>query len=348
MSKTMKAAVIVEPGKLEVREISVPQPEEGEVLIRQHAVALCTMEQRVYNGVLKGLPYPGCWGHEVSGTVAAIGPNTETSLQVGDHVVLGDGIFCGECYYCAKGFDAACSSTKTALPKYDGVVGMFGMAEYSVTESKRAVKVARDIPFEEACFAEPISCAVQSANKLDAKLGETVVVIGAGTMGLLNVMVSKLRGAKVVVSEIDETRRQKALAVGADAVINPLDGDIREKFLAANDGRGADAVIVAIGNAKAVDDSFKLVAPQGKIMLFASAHPDFTVPVSSNLVHRSGIWITGTTGKNHKDFWEAALLLSSKAIRPQLLIEDTYPIEQAEEAIKRASAGGTYRIIITM
>jgi L-iditol 2-dehydrogenase len=347
MAKLMKAAVVVAPGKVDIREIPVPEPKTGEILVRQHACAICTMEQRVYKGILKNLPYPGCWGHEVAGVVESIGPNTETPLKLGDHVVLGDNMFCNQCYYCAKGIDAACMSNSPRL-SMDGVVGMFGMAEYAPVQAKRAVKVSSDMPFEEAAFAEPLSCVIRSANMLRVTLGETVLVIGAGTMGLLNALVANLLGAKVIVSEIDEKRREKALQMGVYATVNPLDSPIREQVLALNDGRGADVIIVAIGDKRATEDAFKVVGPQGRVMLFASAHPDFELGLTSNQVHRSGISVMGTSGKNHRDFWEAALLLSARKIQPRYLIEAKYPLEQAAEALERASQGNTYRIVLTM
>ncbi|MBE3519972.1 MAG: zinc-binding dehydrogenase [Firmicutes bacterium] len=346
MKKTMKAAVIVAPEKVEIRELPVPEPGRGEILVRQHACAICTMEQRVFKGILK-LPYPGCWGHEVSGVVEKVGEGCETSLKPGDHVVLGAGMFCGQCYYCATGHDVACTQ-RHALPQVAGITGIFGMAEYAVVRSDRAVKVADDLPFEEAAFAEPVSCVVQSANKLNIQLGETVVVIGAGTMGLLNLMVSQLRGAKVIVSEIDPARRQKALELGAHAVIDPTAGPAGEQVRQLNDGRGADVVIVAIGNGKANEDALKMVGPQGRVMLFASAHPATPLTIDPNFIHHSGIWITGSSGKNYKDLWQAALLLSARLVKPRPLIEDIYPLDRAEEALRRASSGGTYRLVLTM
>lgn len=347
MAKTMRAAVFTEVGKVVIQEMPIPTPGPGEVLVRQHACALCTVEQRIFKGIIE-FPFPSSFGHEVSGVIEAIGPDTKTLLKPGDHVVLGASEFCGECHNCIKGIEGKCLQ-KRSMPQSNGIFGIFGMAEYAVTQSKRVFKVSPDIPFEETALAEPIACVLHSARKLDLQYGDTVVVIGAGTMGMLNVLVSNLRGAKVIVSEISESRRAKALEMGAFAVINPLDKvSVLDQLLPLNDGRKADAVIVAIGNDAANKDALNIVADNGKVMLFASAHPGVPLTLDPNPIHSRGIWITGVTGKNQIDLSDAAALLSSGQIKTTPLIEKKYPLENSQEAFEFASNNETYRVVLTM
>jgi threonine dehydrogenase-like Zn-dependent dehydrogenase len=208
--------------------------------------------------------------------------------------------------------------------------------------------MASSVPFEEAALAEPIACAVASANKLDIELGQTVVVIGAGAMGLANVMVARARGAFVVVSDLDARRREHALKAGAHAVLDPTSGDIAEQLKAINDGRGADVVIVAIGVKPANDDALRLLAHGGKMMLFASAHPAVPIPIDPNMVHRSGVWITGSTSKNRKDLYQASLLISRGIINVKPMIERVMPLDQAQQAFEEAVKTETYRVVVTM
>ncbi|MEA4884868.1 MAG: zinc-binding dehydrogenase [Clostridia bacterium] len=347
-----RAAVIVAQERVEMREIDMPAPKRGEVLVRQKAVALCTLEQRFFTGVFPR--YPGCWGHEVSGIVEAIGPDTHTPLKVGDHVARGGGSACGECHECAVGQDSFCPAEKERLQKQqntgrpDGIAGIFGMSEYASVDPHDLVKMSESIPFEEAALAEPIACAVNSADKLDIELGQTVVVIGAGAMGLANVLVARARGAFVVVSDLDPNRRAHALKAGAHAVLDPINDDIVEQLKAVNDGRGADVVIVAIGVKPANDDALRLLAPHGKMMLFASAHPAVPISIDPNFVHRSGIWITGSTSKNRKALYQAALLISRGIIDVKPMIEKVMPLDEAQQAFEEAIKADTYRIVITM
>lgn len=352
MSITSRAAVIVEKGKVEVQAIDIPAPKQGEVLVRQKAVALCTLEQRFFSGVFP--KYPGVWGHEVSGIVEAIGPDTYTPLKVGDHVARGCGSSCGECYFCAMGQDAKCHLEQLRLKNQqhslrpDGIMGIFGMSEYSVVDPKNLVSISKDIPFERAALSEPVACAVSSANKLNIEMGQTVVIIGAGAMGIANILVSKCRGAFVVVSELNPARRQKALEAGAHATLDPTVGNIDEQLKKINDGRLADAVIVTIGLGPANEDAMRLAAPHGTVMLFASAHPATPVTVDPNVVHRSGICITGSTSKNRKDLVQASLLIARGIIDVEPMIEKVFPLDQAQFAFLEAMKPENYRIIVQM
>jgi threonine dehydrogenase-like Zn-dependent dehydrogenase len=350
MAIKTRVAVSVAKGRMEIQEIEIPEPGPGEILIRQRACAICTMEQRFFTGVTPR--YPGVWGHEVSGVVEAIGPNTNTQLKVGDRVARACGVSCGECYECSMGFNAYCSSEgrRRHTPKgYSvGIPGIYGMSEYALVDPRTVVKLADDVLFEHGCLTEPVACVTQSANKLDIQLGQTVVVIGAGTMGLLNMMVARLRGAFVVVSEFDEKRREKATKIAAHASIDPLVDNIADELRKVNDGRLADVVITAIGSKSANDDALKLLAPQGKMMLFASAHPAVAISVDPNVVHRTAISITGSVSKNRKDAVQASILISKRLIDVSHVVEKVYPFEQVQEAMEAACRGGSYRIVLAM
>lgn len=352
MSVKSRAAVIVEKGRVEIQTIDIPGPKQGEVLIRQKAVALCTLEQRFFTGVFP--IYPGIWGHEVSGIVEAIGPDTYTPLKVGDHVARGCGSACGQCYLCAMGQDAKCELEKIRLKKQqksdreDGILGIFGMSEYCSVDPSNLVQISKNVPFEKAALSEPIACAVNSANKLNIEMGQTVVVIGAGTMGLANILVARSQGAFVVVSELDPARRAKALTAGAHAVLDPKTGNIDQQLKDMNDGRLADVVIVTIGLGPANEDAMRLVAENGKIMLFASAHPAVPMTVDPNVVHRSGISITGATSKNRKDLYQASLLIARDIINVEPMIDKVFPLDQAQLAFEESIKPETYRIVITM
>lgn len=352
MSLKSRAAVIVEKERVEVRTIDIPFPQQGQILVRQRAVALCTLEQRFFSGIFSN--YPGVWGHEVSGVVEAIGPGTYTPLQVGDRVARGGGSACGECYFCALGHDALCEleairrKNQQSSQRPDGIMGIFGMSEYAVMDTDNVVKISDQIPFAQAALTEPIACAVSSTNKLDVQLGQTVVVIGAGTMGLANILVLRQRGAFVVVSELDPARRKKALEAGAHAVLDPQGQNLAQQLQELNDGRLADAVVVTFGSGAANDDALRLVGPQGKIMLFASAHPAAPFTVDPNFIHNSKISITGSTSKNRKDLFQASLLIGRKIINVEPMIEKVLPLKDAQLAFEAAVQRESYRIVVTM
>jgi L-iditol 2-dehydrogenase len=340
---TMRAGVLVGPRKLELREFAVPRPAPGQVLVRVRATALCTWEQRTYQGVQDIKP-PFVGGHETSGTVAALGDGVGR-LQVGDPVTLGP-VACDECYYCRRGFASRCENH---LGRFvlDGAWGPWGLADYKLVPARAVFRIPAELSFAEASLAEPISCVVHSVRALQPELGDDVVVIGAGPMGLLNMLVLKRRGARVIVCELDAERREKARCLGADAVIDPDAGELPQQVKALTDGRGADAVVAAVGSAAVDALAFEMVGKTGKVVLFASAHPSPPLSVDHNELHKNEIDVLGVESKSVQDFAIAVRLLSQRLIDVRPLIDRCVPLMDLEKAFELAIRPDTYRIVVT-
>jgi threonine dehydrogenase-like Zn-dependent dehydrogenase len=340
---TMRAGVLVAPRALELREFSLPRPGPGPVLVRVRATALCTWEQRTYQGVQE-IKTPFVGGHETSGVVAAIGEGV-SSVQVDDHVTLGP-VACDECYYCRRGFPARCENFLGRF-SLDGAWGPWGLADYKLVPARAAFRIPLDLSFEEASLAEPISCVVHSVRALQPELADDVVVIGAGPMGLLNLLVLKRRGVRVIVCELDSTRRAKAVELGADVVLDPANGDFTLQVKALTGGRGADAVIAAVGSAQVDALAFQMVGKTGKVVLFASAHPSPSLSVDHNLIHKTEVDVLGVEGKSVQDFGIAVRLLSQRLIDVRPLIDRCVPLSDLEQAFELAIRPDTYRVVVT-
>ena len=344
--QTMRAAVITGAKQVEVREFPIPRPGAGEILMRVRACALCTVEQRLFAGIVQR--YPTVPGHEYSGEIIEIGEGTKTPLKVGDRISQGSSS-CGTCYYCRIGENTRCQLGFGRDKPHEGISGMWGLAEYKVLPLERVYKVASDLPFEEAALTEPTACVAHAHRRMNIKMGENVLVIGAGTMGMLNMLVAKVSGARVMVSEIDEARAKKALGLGASAVFNPKDEDFVQKVKAATDGLGPEVVIIAIGNAAANKQAFQVLAPIGRMCFFASAHPAQEFCVDPNAVHSNQYTITGSVSGDVQAFVVATRLLSHRILNVKPLIETTFPIEKAAQALEMAAAADRcYRVVVTM
>jgi threonine dehydrogenase-like Zn-dependent dehydrogenase len=172
--KTMMAGVLVAPLSLELRSLPLPRPGRGEVLVRVKATALCTWEQRTYQGI-QHVKTPFVGGHETAGIVVEVGDGVRL-LSVGDHVALGP-VACDECYYCRRGLPARCEQNVARFELND-TWGPWGLAEYKLVPARAAFVVPDDLSFDEAALAEPVSCVVHSVVRA-AELGDDVVVIGA-------------------------------------------------------------------------------------------------------------------------------------------------------------------------
>src|ERR1700737_4287202 len=200
---TMQAGVLVATRSLELQSFPVPLPGPGQALVQVRATALCTWEQRTYQGI-QDIKTPFVGGHETAGIVAAVGDGVRLS-KVGDHVTLGP-VACDECYYCRRGYPARCEQRLGGF-SLGGAWVPWGLAEYKLVPARALFAVPPQLSFAEASLAEPVSCVVHSVRVLQPELGDDVVVIGAGPMGLLNMLVLKRRGARVIVCELDAARR---------------------------------------------------------------------------------------------------------------------------------------------
>jgi L-iditol 2-dehydrogenase len=191
-----------------------------------------------------------------------------------------------------------------------------------------------------------VACVVHSVRALQPEVGDDVVVIGAGPMGLLNVLVLRARGARVIVCELDAERRAKALALGAHFVVDPGSEDPAEAVRALTDGRGADAVVAAVGSQRVDDLAFTLVGKTGRVVLFASAHPSAPVGADHNLIHKSEVDVLGVEGKDVQDFRIAVKLLSDRLIDVRPMIDSRVPLSELDHAFEMAIRPDTYRVIV--
>jgi threonine dehydrogenase-like Zn-dependent dehydrogenase len=340
---TMQAGVLVATRSLELQSFPVPRPGPGQALVHVRATALCTWEQRTYQGIQE-IKTPFVGGHETAGTVVAVGEGVRLS-NVGDHVTLGP-VACNECYYCRRGYPARCELRLGGF-SLGGAWGPWGLAEYKLVPAAALFGVPPELSFAEASLAEPVSCVVHSVRALQPELGDDVVVIGAGPMGLLNVLVLKRRGARVIVCELDQARRDKARSLGADVVLDPSAGDIVAEVKALTGGRGADAVVAAVGSSRVDDLAFQLVGKTGQVVLFASAHPSPGLGVDHNLIHKNEVRVLGVEGKSVEDFRIAVKLLSERLIDVRPLIDRLVPLTDLTTAFELAIRPETYRVIVT-
>ncbi len=349
MIETMKAAVFTDIGKIEVKGIQKPIPKRDELLIRLKSCAICTWEQRVYQGVNR-VEFPFIGGHEMSGVIEEMGEDVDTDMwKLGERVVVGLLNACGNCYYCRMGQHGICkgfnhSSVVGGLP----IRGMGGFSEYLSVSPNNLFKIDGDISFETASLTEPLSCVIHSIERGDISIGDDVVVVGAGIMGMLHLMLAKRQAARVIVSEPDEERRKLALQLGADEVINPLQGNPVEKVKDLTGGRGAQVVFVTTAISQIAKQSIDMAGRLGKVVIYSSYHPDNPVDFSPNWIHKNMVSIVGTANSNITDFEKSIKLLSHKIIDPAPFISGVYPLAECEKALQEAVKPTNYRVIINL
>lgn len=346
MSKTYKAAIMTAPRTFEMQDMPLPEPGHGQVLIKVKAVGICTWEQRAYVKENEDA-FPFWGGHEIAGVVEKIGPGVKNDIKVGDHVAVASLTRCGECYFCRRGMDNQCLYSEE--PAEEGIIGgPRGFSEYLLTRGYECYKVNPELPFVEAAISEPVACCTRSVRLCEVDFGDTVVVQGAGIMGLVHAKLCKLRGAQVVVSEPDAERREMALKAGMDYVVDPINENLADFVRKNVNPHGAEVVIFTAGGQAAFKQAIEAVAVGGRVMLYGSMHPSGTVTLDANDIHYREYKLLGSSKHDKESFREATALLSSGVISLKDMISAVVPFEKITEAFDLALAGGQYRVVLSV
>lgn len=342
MSDTYKVALLTGEKKVEIVEKELKHPVGRQVLVKVDSCAICTLEQRIYNGVMKRYPFAG--GHEVAGTIVEVGEAVK-SLKKGDKVAARLLTSCGECYFCRSGHENQCVVSFIANV-HEGVGGPGGFAEYVMMDAEKMYKVADDLELTHAALTEPLACCVHSVNNANIELGNDVVIIGAGIMGAFHIKLAKLRGARVIACEVDPDRLEVAKKMGADVLVNSKEVNAVDKVKEITEGRGADVVFCTAALTKLAEDSIQMVSKVGRVIMYSSFHPDNPIDLSVNKVHSTEMNITGAVNANRKDFLAATRLLSGHMVDPSILISETVSLDKIDYAFQRAIDPKTYRIVV--
>ncbi len=352
-NERIKQAVFTGPGELEFVEIDMPKLKDNQVLVKIKSCAICTVEQRLWRGTdIGSMRYPMVGGHEAAGEVVAIGEKVRQEFKVGDRVVLGVGSDGVVDYYSVRGWTQDSTLGWEIyggyVEQYSGNSGMWGFGEYRVLNEGELFKIENDIPFEELALAEPLSCAIHSMNKMDIQIGDDVVVVGAGPMGLLNIIVARLRGARVIVTELQPERLERAKRAGAHELVDASTQDPIERVKQLTSGRGANFVIVAVGGKAVTEQAMQMLDKRGELMLFAAAYPAPSLEFDLNKIHSKEYVIRGTQGKDHNNLRVAAKLLDQGVVDLKPVIETTMAFSDLPQALDLASKPDTYRVIVKM
>ena len=331
----MKAARLYGVRDLRVEEIPDPEPGPGEALIRIHACGVCPSDLRSYTGARHGsgaLSLPRTPGHEWSGTVVALGEGaddqqgSDTPIKVGDRVVVDWRCVCGTCYQCRRGVFNYCENLRR------GVRG--GFAEYGVAPLSQLRVIPDHVSFEEASFCEPLACIINAHSYTQISLGDDVVIVGAGPIGLLHMQVALHRGARVIVSDPIATRLEKARELGAHDVIDASTTDPVARVKELTHNRGANAVIVAVGAAEPIRQGLEMATINGWVNLFAGTYPPIELPTDPNLIHYRQMRVTGSHDFTPHHFTTALRLIQFGIVRVEPLISHRFELDRVRDAFE--------------
>jgi L-iditol 2-dehydrogenase len=335
---TMSAAVYRGVDDVRVETVPVPQIGTGELLVKIHTCGICGTDlKKIHTGSHSA---PRVFGHEMSGTVVQVGAGV-TNFADGDRVMVFHHIPCGECYYCNAKTYAQCETYKkvgagagTGEPSGGGFAEYIRVADWIVRRG--VVKIPQHASFEQASFIEPVNTCLKGVKSLRLQPGETVLVMGQGPIGIILALLAQREGARVIVSDLYDERLTTAKGFGLTETYNAKQHDVVATAKEVTDGRGVDAVMVAVGGNALIRPAMEATRPGGRVMLFAQTQRS-EVAIDPAAVCMDEKTLMGSYSASVDIQDETVDLVFNGGIPFEKLISHRFPLSRAVEAIALAS-----------
>jgi L-iditol 2-dehydrogenase len=325
----MKALVFTGTAQLEVQDWEIPVPADDEVQIAVKACSICGSDLGAYRHATERFQPPLVLGHEFSGVISALGRNVK-QFKTGQRVTVNPILYCGTCYYCKRGDTNLCDNRRSIGTAIGGVRTHGGMQEYMTVRASAVIPLRDELSFADGAMLEPSGVCLACAKCGHQPDEESVVVLGAGPIGLLIVKFLKsLRLKKIIVSDVMAPRLAKAAECGATHTLNARECDVNTRVKEISGGRGADRVIIAAGVGPAIKQSFELVRNGGTVGLVALIHDKVEFD-PMQLVGR-GVKFLGTYMFTH-EMGEAMNLIADGKLTVKDLVTSTFPLARGKEA----------------
>lgn len=343
----MKAAVLEKVGQLQVREVPDPVCPSDGLLIEVGACAVCGTDVKVLRHGHKHIVPPRVTGHELAGTVVEVGRGV-SGFSVGDRVAVAPAVPCGQCPYCRSGAPGMCDDLTAIGYHYDG-----GFAEMMAVPP-RAVRngcvnaVPGALSFDEAAIAEPLACCINGQELSGVKLGDTVVVMGAGPIGCFHVQLARAHGAaRTVLVDISAERLTMSGPAKADVYFDSSKADPVAAVMEMTGGRGAEVVITACSVGAAQEQALQMVAKRGNVNFFGGLPKDNPyIKFDSNLPHYREFSVVGTHGSAPRHNKLALAMIGAGRIDAKSLITHRFPLDQVLRGIETTERAAGLKVII--
>lgn len=338
----MKAAVFHGCKDVRIEDIPARRPLPGEVTVRIEACGICGTDIHIFEGAegaAKTVP-PLVLGHEFSGVIWETGDPTG-DLKPGDRVCIDPNDMCGGCYYCRRGMAHFCENMTGIGTTING-----GFAEYCTVRRKQVYKMSDSLSFEEGAMTEPLACCLHGMDLVGLKQGQTVMILGGGTIGQIMLQLAKISGASaVILSEPVAAKRLLAAESGADIVVDPLKDDV-EGVLRSHGIKAVDAVIECVGRTNTMTDAVRFAGKGGTVMLFGLTDPGAEIPLKPFDIFKKEISIKASFINPYTQGRALALLESGK-IDVKRLIAARIGLEELPGALESTAKSAGGKIIVT-
>ncbi|EZQ10866.1 MULTISPECIES: zinc-dependent dehydrogenase [Acidianus] len=334
-------AILLEGGKPVLKEVPIPKLLEGDVLVKMKACGLCgTDVEKICGQYTASQPI---LGHEPAGIVEQ---STVDWIKPGERVFAHHHVPCYECYYCKKGSPTMCPYYRKTNLDPGGFSEYFRVPAWNVSRGG-ILKLPDNVSFDEGSFIEPLGTVVRAQRRIGIEDKDSVLVVGAGPMGLLHVMLLKTKNVdKVIVSDVSEFRAEFALSIGADVALNPKKIKVEEEVRKFTENRGVDVAIIASGSPTAIVSGLRSVRKGGRVLLFGVPYKGTVLDYDVSDLLNNEISIISSNAGIEEDMIEALRLISTKKVQVEKLITHRFKLEEFNEAIRISKDGKTIKAII--
>ena len=329
----------------DIRIVELPMPEigSGELLVQLRACGLCASDVMEWYMRPRAPLYPG---HEPAGVIMGVGEGVQ-QFSPGQRVFIHHHVPCMVCHFCQRGSFSQCPTFR-ATRLHPG-----GLSEYIRVPALNVQLDVQPLPgelsFEAATLIEPLACCVRGINRAAIQVGDCVLVLGAGSNGLMLALLAQQRGAvRVIIVDPIAYRRQRALDAGIDFVLDPQAKPLLEQIYTVNDGRKPDVVLVTPSSTSAMQQGLELVGPGGTVLFFAPPSPEKTIPISPNTLFFQEISLHSSYSAGPHETRLALDLLRTGRIRAETMITHHFPLREAAQVFKLvANPGDALKAVIT-
>lgn len=341
----MKAALMYGENDVRIEEIEKPDYGSEGLLLKVEVIGLCGSDIRNLTTDSRKGDYPHIYGHEVVGTVAETGRDC-SKYSVGDRLYVYPAVPCLECEYCRAGNSHSCKNLKA----YDRIQG--GFAQYMAVpdwgvKGPNIYKIPDDTSFETAVMAEPLSSVYACLDNVNVRIGQNVVIVGAGPIGCLMAELAKIRGAeKVIMVEINDQRLEESTSFGVDHTINSAKVNAVEEVKRLTDGHGAHVVISANPSTKAQTDAVYMVRPNGTLVFFGGVPKGMLTDIDTNHLHYNSVWTYGHYGSNTLQVKESFDMIISGRIDAKKYVSKVMSLDDLFEAVQLMKDGKANKVLI--
>ena len=346
----MKAQVFRGVNQLSYEDLPVPILADDEVLVKVQVVGLCQSD-------IKKILYPlyeppRIFGHETAGIIAEVGKDV-SNWQVGNRVVVMHHIPCMRCQYCLNDNFSMCDTYKNISTTAGFNASGGGFAEYvkvpgHIVRNGGLISIPDRITFEQASFVEPTNCCLKAVKKAQIAPGESVLVTGAGPIGLMFIMLIKYFGGRAISTDLLPSRLEKALSVGAEAAFDARDPNLTANILALTNGMGVDTTLLAVPSDKAFFQALDCTRRGGKILFFAEFPDQLEIPINPNVLYRREIDLMGSYSSSYRLQNLAVDIVFNQRIDVNAIISDRFSLQELPAAVARATSpqSDTLKILI--